>query len=135
MSDHHTPTLLRPAPDVLCGCKAPALSTPLRDRVDDPVDDLADARLALVAAKAAAEVLLGDDVDRQLGPGAGDLYVLLLEDDLAFLTCDGRRSSVPLHQVEGVAARRREEAPEVESLGFASMPVPVLGWSGPSEVG
>jgi hypothetical protein len=66
----------------------------------------------LRAAGLAAEVLLGDDVDGQLGPGTGDLDVLLLEDDLPLLAGDGRRPALPFDQVVGMAAWRREVALE-----------------------
>ena len=56
---------------------------PGRDRVDDPVDELADAGLALRGAEVAAEVLADHDVGRELAPEVGDLDVLLLEDRLA----------------------------------------------------
>ena len=46
--------------------------------VDNAVDDLAHAGLALGGARAAAEVLLRDDVDGELRPRARDLDVDLL---------------------------------------------------------
>src|SRR5205814_10494000 len=96
------------------------------------IDDLAHARLALRAARAAAEVLLRDDVDRQLRPGARDLDVLLLEDDLALLAGDRRRAALPLHEVVGMAAGRREETTEAQPLGFAvPIAVVMLGGTGP----
>src|SRR5487761_1601960 len=91
---------------------------PCCERVDDPIDDLADACFALGGVGTAAEILLGDDVDRQLGPRAGDLDILLLEDDLAFLAGDPGSAPLPLNQVEGMAARRREEAFEAEPRHF-----------------
>src|SRR6266571_3224009 len=116
--------LLGPVLGVLVGGKVAALATPLQQRVDDPIDDLADAGLAIRAPRAAPEVLLGDDVDGQLGPRAGDLDVLLLEDRLPLLAGDGRRPALPLHQVEGVAAYGCEVALEAEpNLGMLMITV------------
>src|SRR5439155_6245450 len=122
---------------VMLGGEVAAVAAPVRDGVDHPVDELADACLALGAAWAASEVLLGDDVDRQLRPGAGDLDVLLLEDDLAFLAGDDGRPAFPLHEVVGMAAWRREETAKAKTLGLAAVPVPVavLGTPGSGEVG
>ena len=53
---------------------------PGRDRVDDPVNELADGGLALRGAEVAAEVLADHDVGGELAPEVGDLDVLLLED-------------------------------------------------------
>src|SRR5205807_1407740 len=89
-----------------------ALAAPSAQRLDHPVDQLADARLPVRRALLAAEVLLGDDVDRQLRPGARDLDVALLEDDLALLADDRRGPPLPLDQVVG--ARRGEVATEAE---------------------
>ena len=60
-----------------------ALEAPLGDRVGDPVDHLAQRRLALLGAGGAAEVLLGDDVGGVERPGGGELDVELLEGDRA----------------------------------------------------
>ena len=65
------------------------------DRVDDPVDQLLDARLPLRRPDVAAEVLADDDVRRELAPELGDLDVLLLEDELAGLVADGRGPGLP----------------------------------------
>ena len=63
---------------------------PGRDRVDDAVDELLDAGLALRRADVAAEVLADDDVGGELAPEVRDLDVLLLEDGLAALVADVR---------------------------------------------
>ena len=65
------------------------------DRVDDPIDQLADARLALRRAEVAAEVLADDDVRGELAPEVRDLDVLLLEDELARLVADRRGPRAP----------------------------------------
>ena len=104
--------LLGPVVGVLVSGEVATFAAPPGQRLHDPVDDLADAGLALWAARAAAEVLLGDDVDGQLGPGAWNLYVFLLEDDLTLLAGDRRRPALPLDQVVRVAVRRREVALE-----------------------
>src|SRR5439155_14487382 len=72
---------------------------PAGDRVDDPVDELADARLALRRPDVAAEVLADHDVGGELRPGAGDLDVLLLEDRLARLVADAGRPDLPVDLV------------------------------------
>src|SRR5439155_25947062 len=102
--------------------EAAATAAPPGDGVADSVEDLPGAGLALRAARAAPEVLVGDDVDRQLRPGAWDRDVLLLEDDLAFLAGDGGCPAFPLHQVVGMAARRREETAKAQPFGLAVMP-------------
>src|SRR4051812_49841125 len=48
-----------------------------RDRVDDAVDELLDAALALRGADVAAEVLADHDVGGELAPEGGDLDVRL----------------------------------------------------------
>ena len=62
-----------------------ALPAPRRDRVDDPVDDLAQRRLPLRRAERAPEVLLGDDVGGVDRPGHRELDAELLEGDRAVL--------------------------------------------------
>ena len=57
------------------------LHAPLADRVDDPVDDLAQRRLPLRGAEGPAEVLLGEDVRGVDAPGRGHLHAELLEGD------------------------------------------------------
>ena len=107
---------------------------PGRDRVDDPVDELADARLALRRADVAAEVLADHDVGRELAPEAGDLDVLLLEDELARLVADARVPELPRDLVVGMDARAGPAALEVEAgdlVAEAVRPVEAgLPWSG-----
>ena len=114
LGDQQEAELLRPVGGVLVGGEVAALTAPGRERLDHTVDDLANAGLALRAAGAASEVLLSDDVDRQLRPGPRDLDVLLLEDDLALLAGDGGGAPLPLDQVVGVGAWGREVALELE---------------------
>src|SRR5262249_53060535 len=106
--------LFGPVARVVLGREVAALAAPAGEGVHDAVDDLADAGLALRAAGAAAEVLLGVDVDGELRPRAGDLDVLLLEDHLSLLAGARRGAALPRDQVVGVAARRREVALEPE---------------------
>src|SRR5207253_10504573 len=91
--------LLFPAESVLLAGEVGPLATPAAQRVDDAVDQLPDAVLAVGLANVASEVLLGDDVDRQLRPRGGDLDVLLLEDDRTLLVGDSRGSRLPVDQV------------------------------------
>ena len=60
-----------------------AVDAPLRDRVDDAVDDLLQRRLPLGRADRAPEVLLGDDVRGVERPGRRELDVELFEGDRA----------------------------------------------------
>ena len=66
--------------EVLVGREVALRLGPGGDRVDDAVDELLDAVLALRRADVAAEVLADDDVGGELAPERGDLDVLLLED-------------------------------------------------------
>ena len=93
---------------------------PRGDRVDDAVDELPDAGLALRRAEVAAEVLADDDVGGQLAPEVGDLDVLLLEDRLAGLVGDAGGPVLPGDLVVGVDARAGPAALEGEALGAAS---------------
>ncbi len=90
---------------------------PGRDRVDDAVDELLDAGLALGRAEVAAEVLADDDVGGQLAPEVGDLDVLLLEDALARFVGDAGGPVLPGDLVVGVDARAGPAALEGEALG------------------
>src|SRR5262249_21984761 len=63
------------------------------------------------------EILRDDDVRGLLRPEAGDLDVALLEDDLALLVADDGRAHFPVHSVEGIDARQREVAREVDAGG------------------
>src|SRR5207245_7662089 len=92
-----------------------AFEAPLLQCLDYAVDELADAGLALWRAGAASEVLLSDDVDGQLRPRAGNLDVLLPEDDLALLARDGRRAALPPDPVVGMAVPGREIAAKPKS--------------------
>ena len=58
-----------------------------------------------------AEVLLGDDVGRVLRPRLRELDVLLPE------RADGGGAQLPLHRVERMHARPREQAPHAQGLG------------------
>src|SRR5207245_1687771 len=134
LGDQEEAQLLGPVLGVLVGGEVGALEAPFLQRLDYAVDELADAGLALWRAGAAPEVLLGDHIDGQLRPRAGDLDVLLLEDELALLAGDGRGAALPFDQVVGVAALGCEVAPEPESrLGGSVLVIPVLA-SGVGEV-
>ena len=90
---------------------------PGRDRVDDPVDQLADGGLALRRAEVAAEVLADHDVGGELAPEVGDLDVLLLEDGLAGLVGDAGGPVLPGDLVVGMDARAGPAALEGEAAG------------------
>src|SRR6202030_1746526 len=138
LGDQQEAQLLGPVLGILVRREVVALDAPTGQGVDHAVDDLADAGLALGAAGGAAEVLLGDDVDGQLRPGAGDLDVLLLEDDLALLAGDRGGAPLPLHEVNGMAARRREVAAKAKPLHgswFGVAPVWFAPRAGSGEVG
>src|SRR3972149_6203140 len=92
-----------------------ALAAPVRDAVDDAVDELPDGALPDGGGLAgggggglrqgAAEVLGGDDVGGVLRPGRGELNVSLLEDGDAVGACDDRRAVVlPRYLIVGVDA-------------------------------
>ncbi len=81
--------------EVLRGREVALGLRPGGDRVDDPVDELLDARLALGRADVAAEVLAHHDVGRELAPERGDFHVLLLEDGLAALVADVGEAGLP----------------------------------------
>ena len=85
---------------------------PRGDGVDDAVDELLDAVLALRRADVAAEVLADDDVGGELAPEARDLDVLLLEDRLAGLVGDVGGPELPGDLVVRVHARARPAALE-----------------------
>ena len=88
---------------------------PAGDGVDDTVDELADAVLALWRADVAAEVLADHDVGGQLAPEGGHLDVVLLEDGLAGLVGDAGAPRLPGHLVVGVDAGRRPATLEGEA--------------------
>ena len=79
---------------------------PVGDRVDDPVDDLAQRPLALGRAERAAEVLLGDDVRGVQRPGRRELDVGLEEGVAAvFEVRDARVAALPLDRVVRIDVR------------------------------
>ena len=101
---------------VLLGGEVAALAAPAGDRPGDAADHLFDRALALGAAEPAAEVLLGDDVGRVLGPGLGELDAALLEGGL-LRVADHGIADLPLDLVERMHAGRRKatlhgEAPQ-----------------------
>ncbi len=110
-----------------------ALAAPAGDGVDNAVDELLDGALADghavagavgglgagrgggVVAEGAAEVLGGDYVGGVLGPGRGDLDVLLLEHGGAVGAGDeGGAVGLPRHLIVGVDVRRGEVAAQGE---------------------
>ena len=96
-----------------------ALDAPRGDGVGDPVDHLAQRRLALGRAERAAEVLLGDDVGGVQRPVGGELDAELLEGDRAVLPVgDPRVAALPHDLVVGMHARRGEVAadPDGEAI-------------------
>src|SRR4029077_2150445 len=73
------------------------------DRVDDPVDDLLQRRLALGRAEGAAEVLLAEDVRGVDRPRGRHLDVALLERDGAVsIVGDAGVSALPVDLVIGI---------------------------------
>src|ERR1700709_70392 len=104
---------------VLGGGEVAALATPVGDRPGDAADHLLDRALALGAAELAAEVLLGDDVGRVLGPALGELDSALLE-GRALRIADHGVAGLPLDLVERMHAGSREPAFDGKSLERAS---------------
>ena len=107
---------------VVVGGEVAPLASPAGDRARDAADHLPDRVLARGRAELAAEILLGDDVGRVLGPSLRELDVALLERDLVAVA-DARVPQLPLDRVERVLAGRREEAPDREAL---ARPYPVF---------
>ena len=103
--------------EVLVGREVVLGLRPGGDRVDDAVDQLADAGLALRRAEVAAEVLADDDVGGELAPEVGDLDVLLLEDALARLVGDAGGPVLPGDLVVGMDARAGPAALEGQAPG------------------
>ena len=99
---------------VLVGGEVAALAAPAGDRPGDPGDHLLHRALALRRAELAAEVLLGDDVGRVLGPALRELDLALLERG-AFGIADDGVAELPLDLVEGVDAGGREAALDRQS--------------------
>ncbi len=97
-------------------------AAPVREAVDDAVDELLDGALADGGAVAggggglfgqgAAEVLGGDDVGGVLRPVGGELDVLLLEYGCAVGACDDRGADLPPHLIVGVDIRAGKVAPD-----------------------
>ena len=100
---------------VLLGCEVGTLATPRSNRAGDASDHLLDRTLAGGVADLAAEILLGHDVGRVLGPSLGKLYVGLLEGD-AISVADVGVSQLPLDGVEGVGVGGGEEALDGQRL-------------------
>ena len=93
-----------------------ALGSPAGDRVDHPVDDLAQRRLAAVGAERAAEVLLGDDVAGVERPVGRELDRRLLERHRAGERVgDAGVAALPHHLVVRIDPRRREEAADADA--------------------
>jgi hypothetical protein len=96
-----------------------ALPAPRRDRVDHPVDDLAQRRLAPRRAEGPPEVLLGDDVRRVDRPRHRELHPELLEGDRAVLPVrDPRVAPLPHDLVVGVDPGRGEQSAETDAEPF-----------------
>src|SRR6478672_1165850 len=104
---------------VLLGGEVAALAAPVGDRAGDPADHLFDRALALGAAELAAEVLLGDDVGRVLGPALRELDLTLLE-GRALRVSDHRIADLPLDLVERMHAGRRKSPLYGEALQTVS---------------
>ncbi len=112
---------------VLVGCEVAAVAPPAGDRPGDPGDHLLHGALALRRAELAAEVLLGDDVGRVLGPALRELDLALLERGVLRIA-DHRVADLPLDLVEGVDAGLREAALHRQSH-LASLYVLCSGFS------
>jgi hypothetical protein len=80
-----------------------------------PVDELADAGFAPVGPQLAPEVLAHNDVRGGLRPGLRNLYVVLLENHIAFLIADTGVTQFPFDSVIRVDIRRREDTIELQS--------------------
>src|SRR5207237_5396768 len=93
------------------------LTAPPRDRVDDPVDHLADTGLARRGAELAAEIFGGDDVRGGHRPERRDLDGLLFE-DVPALTGYHRIAALPPDRVVRVDPVLGEEALEAEAVGL-----------------
>ena len=115
---------------VLVGCEVAALAPPAGDRPGDPGDHLLHRALALRRAELAAEVLLGDDVGRVLGPALRELDLALLERGVLRIADHGV-ADLPLDLVEGVDAGAREAALHRQSH-LASLCVLCSGFSSSS---
>src|SRR5207253_9960366 len=92
-----------------------ALAPPAGDRAGDAADHLFDRALALRAAHLPAEVLLGDDVGRVLGPRHRELDPALLE-GRAGRVADHGVAELPLDLVERMHAGRGKPPLDREAL-------------------
>src|SRR2546423_2553244 len=90
------------------------VASPAGDRPGHPGDHPLHRALALGAALLAAEVLLGDDVRRVLGPRLRELDFTLLECGARGIADDGV-AELPFDLVEGVYAPGREAALDGQS--------------------
>ena len=90
-----------------CG-EVAVVGAPPGDRVDDSGDELPDAVLAIGGARVPAEVLVGDDVGRLLGPALRDLDAFLPEDGFAVRVLDRGRAGLPF---DAVVDRARRDVP------------------------
>ena len=107
------------------GSEVAVLETPVGDRADDAVDQLADAVLALIGADFAVEVLAADDIGGKLRPERGNLAVGLLEQHFPVFAFDGGAADFPVDGVEDVGDVDRTELgvdlqPAVKALGGAT---------------
>ena len=92
------------------------LDAPGGDGVDHPVGDLAQRPLALVGARGAPEVLLGQDVGGVQAPALGDLDIQLLEGDRPVpIVGDPRVTSLPDDLVIGMDLGRGEVAADADT--------------------
>ena len=114
------------------------LHAPRGDRVGDPVDHLAQRRLALLGAEGAPEVLLGDDVGGVLRPRDRELDVGLEEGVGAVLVVrDAGLAPFPFDRVVGVLTRLGEVPadPDPDLLRrhcHPLLPLPALSRLGPT---
>ena len=100
---------------VLVGGEVAVALAPVADGLGDAGDEVADALFALRRADLAVQVLAGDDVGRGDRPVAGDLDVLLLEDEVALEVLDDGVAELPLELVIRIDAGAGEVAGELEA--------------------
>ena len=104
---------------VVGGGEVAAVLAPPGDGLGDSGDKLLDAVLALVGARVPAEVLVGHDVGRLLGPVLRDIDAFLAEDGLAVRVLDRGRAGFPFDVV--VDAARRDVLGERPGEGESGM--------------
>ena len=104
---------------VVGGGEIAAVLAPPGDGVGDAGDELAHAVLALLGARVPAEVLVGDDVGRLLGPALRDLDAFLPENGLAVRVLDRGGAGLPFDVV--VDAARRDVLGERPGEGESGM--------------